>query len=233
MDKLNLKVYKNHNLILKGCRNLSDGLWDIPIVVPETHPGLHTNRSKDQPSKTTHVKKSPRQHKPKHKQYQDLNPNQIDAYARQLDKQQANVIIRKKQTKSNLAQHLHAACLSPPISAFIKAIKNNNFITWPGLTPKLISKHLPKSTYATLGHLKSEKQGLQSTKHIDQPVNTEDYFPPSPNPNVKSKEVCYAIYEANEIAGHTDLFALPDSLLSPFSSSLLAFAVFTTIFKLL
>ena len=205
LDKLNLKVYKNHNLILKGHRNLSDGLWDIPIVVPKTHPGLYANRSKAQPSKTTHFKKSPRQCKPKHKKHQDLNPNQIESYARQLDKQQANVIIRKKQAKSNLAQYLHATCLSPPISTFIKAINNNNFVTWPGLTSKLMSKHLPKSTHTTLGHFKSEKQGLQSTKHIEQPVNTEDYFPPSPNPNVKSKEVCYATYEANEIAGYTDL----------------------------
>ena len=78
----------------------------------------------------------------------------------------ANVIIRKKQTHCELAQYLHASCLSPPVSTFVKATKNNHFTTWPGLTPSLILKNLPKTIATYQGHLHSERKGLQSTQSI-------------------------------------------------------------------
>ena len=76
----------------------------------------------------------------------------------------SNVIIRRKQTKRELAKYLHATCLSPPVTTFVKAIKNEQFLTWPGLTTNLILNHLPKSIYTYQGQLNTEKQGLQSTK---------------------------------------------------------------------
>ena len=39
-------------------------------------------------------------------------------------RQVANVIIQKNQTTKDLARYLHAACGSPPISTFLKAIKD-------------------------------------------------------------------------------------------------------------
>ena len=90
-----------------------------------------------------------------------------------------NVIIRKKQPKSQLSQYLHATCMSPVPSTFLKAIRNNNFITWPGLTTELITKHLPKTIATVQGHLKTERQGLQSTKklsHKEQLEVDQDFF---------------------------------------------------------
>ena len=55
---------------------------------------------------------------------------------------QANVIIRKNQTKTKLVDFLHAACFAPVKSTFIKAIKNNHFVSWPGLDVPLVTKHL-------------------------------------------------------------------------------------------
>ena len=43
--------------------------------------------------------------------------------------QLVNTIIRKKQIKIDLARYLHAACMFPTISTFIKVIANNNFLT--------------------------------------------------------------------------------------------------------
>ena len=130
---------------------------------------------------------------------------QIDQHVRELDDQKVNVIMRKRQTKADLAQCLHATCLSPPMPTFTVAIQNNNFISWPGLTEKLINKHLPKSSCTCLGHLKSEKKGLQSTESTIALSQSEDYFPTPPSPNKKSKEVCYALDEATDIAGCMDL----------------------------
>ena len=56
-----------------------------------------------------------------------------------------NVILRKKQTHVQLAEYLHRAYFSPTKTKFTKAIRRNNFLTWPGLTQELVNKHLPKS----------------------------------------------------------------------------------------
>ena len=41
--------------------------------------------------------------------------------------QVVNAIIRKDRTKKGLADYLYECCLSPPLSTFRQAIKNNNF----------------------------------------------------------------------------------------------------------
>ncbi len=63
--------------------------------------------------------------------------------------------------KSEVASYFHASCGSPTTkSTFIHAIKQGNFLSWPGLTANLISKHLPPSIATAKGHLTQEHQGL-------------------------------------------------------------------------
>ena len=47
--------------------------------------------------------------------------------------------------KQNLAIFLHQACFSPPMSTWIEAIKQNFFVTFPGLLVDLVKKYIPKS----------------------------------------------------------------------------------------
>ena len=79
----------------------------------------------------------------------------------------ANVILRQHQRHSDLAKFLHDCCDDPVVSTFITAIKNNQFITWPGLTANLILNHLPPSRETTKGNLHHELQHLQSMKKTD------------------------------------------------------------------
>ena len=91
--------------------------------------------------------------------------------------------------------------MSPVPSTFIRAIANNNFISWPGLTPQLIKRHLSKKIATVQGHLKSERQGLQLTKKLtykEQVEEEEEYFPPSEIPNIRTNQVCYSIIDALE-----------------------------------
>ena len=117
-----------------------------------------------------------------------------DTFNSEIAKQQRlNVIIRKKQTHKELAQYLHAACISPKPSTFIKAIKNDHFTLWLGLTTELVTRHLPKSITTTLGHITSEKKGLQLTKNKIKSIreqepqsnDDDDFFPPSETPNTR------------------------------------------------
>ena len=121
-----------------------------------------------------------------------------------------NVIVRKKQSKRLLAQHLHVVCMSTALFTFIKAIENNNFITWLGLTLELINKHLLKSLATMQGHLKSERQGLQLKKSSlfskkEQCEVNDDHFPSLETPNIRSNEVCYAIVKTSQKTVHVDL----------------------------
>ena len=92
--------------------------------------------------------------------------NNIIQQQLKLDRKQqkANIVIRDDQPKKDLIKFLHAACGAPVPSTWIKTVKNNNFIIWPGITPKLITKHLAPSIATAKGHMKREFQGIQSTK---------------------------------------------------------------------
>ena len=82
---------------------------------------------------------------------------------RYLQQHKMSIVIRKKQTHHDLVRYLHAACFAPVPSTWTKAIRNNNFITWPGLTVDLVNKHLPTSMATVWGHIHQERRNLQST----------------------------------------------------------------------
>ena len=113
-----------------------------------------------------------------------------------------NVIIRKSTTAKDLALYLHATCFSPTKDTFLKAIKNNHFIGWPGLTATLIQKHLTPTIASIKGHLKQEKQGLQSTstKLPFPSFSDEDMNPPSDIPNIKTHDVILSITSKSDKA---------------------------------
>ena len=121
--------------------------------------------------------------------------------------QKLNVILRKDKTKQELANYLHACCFSPTISTFVRAIRNGNFITWPGLDQKLIERHLLQSTATAKGHLDQERQGLQSTKTASPSINNDaqqDFFPP--HSNEKTNDVCTIIQKLNpKTTAYSDL----------------------------
>ena len=67
-------------------------------------------------------------------------------------------------TKESLIKYLHQALFSPAKATLIKAIKNNQFASWPGLTADAVKKYLPDSSLATdKGHMKRQKKGIRST----------------------------------------------------------------------
>jgi hypothetical protein len=66
----------------------------------------------------------------------------------------------QQRTVSKLIQFLHATAGSPPVKTWCKAIDNNYFITWPGLTSQAVRKHLPKSEVPSTGHLHMLQKGI-------------------------------------------------------------------------
>ena len=250
-----LIVKKNNKIILKGKRNVRDNLYDIPIYQP--HPNPKTTISSDnylQPQlhsiykKTALLKKQICSLKsglisstPKKKQMpyhcNHISHKCLDTLI-QTEKhkdQKINVILRKQQTHSDLAEFLHGCACSPVTSTFITAVNNNQFMSWPGLTTKLIKKHLPPNRATAKSHLHQESQHLQSTKPHDTDMYLKnikrniarlknsvsnnqslkgllandiaaDAFPLSPTPNTKTSDVLYTLIESSPKGiGYIDL----------------------------
>jgi hypothetical protein len=87
---------------------------------------------------------------------------------------------------------MHVAAAQSVVTTWKKAIRNGNFITWPGIDDLSIDLHLPKSIASAKGHLNQERKNLQSTRvplpaqdqNNDQSEDT--FFPVSDSPNLKS-----------------------------------------------
>jgi hypothetical protein len=52
----------------------------------------------------------------------------------------------------------------PPKETFIRAVCNGNYATWPKLTVQLIHKYMPDLDETAKGHLKGQRQEIQSTE---------------------------------------------------------------------
>ncbi|KAL7503761.1 hypothetical protein ACHAXN_001695, partial [Cyclotella atomus] len=95
----------------------------------------------------------------------------------------------QQSSKAKLIQFLHQCAFSPPASTWIKAINNNQFASWPGLTADAVRKYLPDSTATAKGHMKKTPAGVRSTRP-KQPIIK---LPAPPNvtipPNAKVKLV--------------------------------------------
>ena len=77
---------------------------------------------------------------------------------------------------------------------FIQAIKNNNFITWPGLTTKLI-RNLAMPTATSKGHLDQERKNLQSTQPILPPISVSAL--PHPDTGLKTMNSMVSLLPVN------------------------------------
>ena len=65
----------------------------------------------------------------------------------------AMTISTKDKTNKELIQFLHGCCFIPKPRTLLKAIKNWNFHTWPGLNNKQLLNHLPLIIAKSLGHM--------------------------------------------------------------------------------
>ena len=61
-------------------------------------------------------------------------------------------------------RYLHAAAGFPTKSTWLKSIHNKNYLTWPPLTVKNLNKYFPEPEETQQGHMKSQRQGVCSTK---------------------------------------------------------------------
>ena len=86
--------------------------------------------------------------------------------------------IHHTKSQEELVKYVHQYLFSSPVSTLVKAIKNNQLISFP-ITTKDITKILPPSTATYKWHMKRFPQGFCSTKikALKNQGEIEDWYP--------------------------------------------------------
>jgi len=67
----------------------------------------------------------------------------------------------------------HAALGFPTKPSLLDAIRHKNLVTFPGMTVDNVYKFFPESEETQKGHMKQSRQGVRSTKVIDEDAMLE------------------------------------------------------------
>jgi hypothetical protein len=102
-----------------------------------------------------------------------------------------------------VVQFQHAALGFPTKATLLTAICHKNLVTFPGLTSENVNKFFPESNETQKGHMKQTKQGVRSTKVIDEDAILKAEAMPQPKPGVKHKEVYLRVFDATKKAMYT------------------------------
>jgi hypothetical protein len=100
------------------------------------------------------------------------------------------------KNQKDLINYLYAACFSPVKSTWIKAIKNGNFSSWPGLNEHSVEKYLSKSTATAKGHLNQQRHNARTTKIKDEQLLDSDT---DQDHGIKTQFVYAATIDAGQI----------------------------------
>ena len=138
-DKNFLWILHNKKLLLKGRRNTTDGLWDIPFPVLSSQ---HKNNA-PLPAPI-------------------LTPTDSTQPS-------CNYILTLDKSKYELAQYIYGCLFAPTQSTLQQAIINGNLSTWPGIDLINFKKYVGTNLHHVKGHLDQERQNLRSTKHVSSP----------------------------------------------------------------
>jgi hypothetical protein len=103
-----------------------------------------------------------------------------------------------------LVQYYHAASGFLIKPSLLKAIKNKQYTSWPGLTWEAANKHYLKSKETLKGHGHKTRSGLRSTKTTTESDNKDNNKNAKathlPWPTIKQKEAIIKTYNLSDKA---------------------------------
>ena len=132
-DKEEVNIYNAQNTMLKvskgailrGWFDKTANLWRIPLI-----PGILNNNTD-----MVLVNKQPTEFLPGRTPIIEAINN-----------------VYELKTQPELVRYLHACAGFPTKPSWIKAIKNRQYVSWPGLTVNAVAKHFPESKNTWRGH---------------------------------------------------------------------------------
>ena len=183
--KIDCTVRMRSRVLMTGKKDTKTGLWMLPLSMDESTispaaPSMISQVASDVLQPITAASHQQLQDKPNlHASASSASENNVFSHAtqnthwcfyRQKSRSEDGMqeLIYNLTPTTNmeeLAKYHHQSVCSPPKSSFLRAISNRQFMSFPGLTYQLISKHLPPSTAMDKGHIIRQRSGVQSTRH--------------------------------------------------------------------
>jgi hypothetical protein len=113
--------------------------------------------------------------------------------------------IYELKTQPELLHYYHASAGFPTKPTWVKAIRNKQFASWPGLTVDAVKRHYPESEETPKGHGRKTPNGLRFTKQttptLDDSDNTGDnHTSASPCPTKKERTIFIRILDMEDEA---------------------------------
>jgi hypothetical protein len=168
-DQRNTVITISRAAILRGWRKPStNNLWCTPLV-----PVVHNNNID-----TMLVKHPPSKYLPE-------SPSEAVHNVYEL------------KTQLELIRYHHAAAGFPTKPTWYKAVKNIQFVLWPGLTAATVAKHFPESKETIKGHARKTRSGLRSIKQKQ--ANSIDNSDNKEIPTVKYRDVFIKVYRVDDV----------------------------------
>jgi hypothetical protein len=93
-------------------------------------------------------------------------------------------------------KYLHAAAGFPTKETWLKAINAGNFTTWPTINANIVRRHFPESDETAKGHMKKQRQGVRSTRVLEDSATNLPTIP-------KVKDIYIKVRNATDTI-HTD-----------------------------
>jgi hypothetical protein len=106
------------------------------------------------------------------------------------------------KTQPKLVRYYHAAAGFPTKPSWLKAIKNKQYASWPGLTWEAVNKNFPESEETSKGHGRKTRSGLRLTKGTPQTDGKEETEEATKltRPPTKQKEAIIRVYDLSKEA---------------------------------
>ena len=165
--------------ILRGWMDTKSNLWRIPLVE------IVRNNNTD----TIIVNRPPTEFLPE-------RPPPTDAIHN----------VYELKTQPELVRYYHAAAGFPTKPTWLRAIKNKQYASWPGLSIEAVTRHYPDTEETPKGHGRKSPSNLRSTKKMlstkQDPVGDKGFYKHiTPRPPKKERSLLYSgIYDMRDEA---------------------------------
>ena len=103
-------------------------------------------------------------------------------------------------SKKGIIEFLHTALFSPVKSTWLRAIRQNHFITWLGINSHNVAKYLQPTTATAKGHLDQKRKNINSTNINNKPAyddETPNNNDVAPHPEEKTENLFIAFLSAD------------------------------------
>eukprot|EP00804_Cyclotella_cryptica_P026876 CCRYP_017593-RA/>CCRYP_017593-RA protein AED:0.20 eAED:0.21 QI:0/0/0/1/1/1/3/0/940 len=174
------KIHINATSILQGYRCPHTGLWRVPLRQ------ITRNVNDD-----TLILDSPCGTKSLNTKYIVPSTEEVRNLLTASSTREQHTILNVYELPSieQTIRYLHAAAGSPTKTTWMAAIRRGNYNMWPLVIIANVHKHFPQLEETQQGHMRSQRQGVRSTKTtLRAPSNTPSLTAPSlPNHDIYIK----------------------------------------------